>query len=340
MPLENFFTEAVCLDLSHKPLKSDISIEDLQKAEQGGGRHHQAEGHRAAAHGFLPPHPRHAGLHHRLSRPDQGVGDLARQEGHRHVRRRGGEPRPAGPQQFRGASRLPRPRLHAHGGAGQSRQAGRQGPLPVHRLPDQDQGRHRRADPRGGVAGWRERRDAAQASIAWPSPLLISSSSAVGAGRARQASSMPRASCRSSWSTCATLGAHNFVGAPIDGYEQAGLLSDARGRGGAGRRWRAISSRAGWRIKAFDCYRPERAVRAFRALGAQPRRHRAQGRVLSRRRQAQPVPRRLYRGALRPFARLDHRPDAGAARRRRPGARHGHAVRLLQPARPRRPTGA
>ena len=32
MPLENFFTEAVCLDLSHKPLKSDISIEDLEKA--------------------------------------------------------------------------------------------------------------------------------------------------------------------------------------------------------------------------------------------------------------------------------------------------------------------
>jgi kynurenine formamidase len=32
MPLENFFTEAVCLDLSHKPLKSDISIEDLETA--------------------------------------------------------------------------------------------------------------------------------------------------------------------------------------------------------------------------------------------------------------------------------------------------------------------
>ncbi len=29
MPLESFFTEAVCLDLSHKPLTSDISIEDL-----------------------------------------------------------------------------------------------------------------------------------------------------------------------------------------------------------------------------------------------------------------------------------------------------------------------
>ena len=32
IPLETFFTEAVCLDLSHKPLKSDISIDDLQKA--------------------------------------------------------------------------------------------------------------------------------------------------------------------------------------------------------------------------------------------------------------------------------------------------------------------
>ncbi|MBI36335.1 MAG: hypothetical protein CL568_01970 [Alphaproteobacteria bacterium] len=31
-PLENYFTEAVCLDLSFKPLKSDISIEDLEEA--------------------------------------------------------------------------------------------------------------------------------------------------------------------------------------------------------------------------------------------------------------------------------------------------------------------
>ena len=33
MPLETFFTEAVCLDLAHKPLKSDISIDNLQRAE-------------------------------------------------------------------------------------------------------------------------------------------------------------------------------------------------------------------------------------------------------------------------------------------------------------------
>jgi len=37
MPLENFFTEAVCLDLAHKPLKSDISVEDLQRAEEVAG---------------------------------------------------------------------------------------------------------------------------------------------------------------------------------------------------------------------------------------------------------------------------------------------------------------
>ncbi len=37
MPLENFFTQALCLDLSHKPLKSDITIEDLEKAEAESG---------------------------------------------------------------------------------------------------------------------------------------------------------------------------------------------------------------------------------------------------------------------------------------------------------------
>ena len=37
MPLENFFTEAVCLDLSHKELKSNISITDLEEAERVAG---------------------------------------------------------------------------------------------------------------------------------------------------------------------------------------------------------------------------------------------------------------------------------------------------------------
>jgi kynurenine formamidase len=37
MPLEDYFLDAICLDLRHKPLKSDISIEDLQKAEAAAG---------------------------------------------------------------------------------------------------------------------------------------------------------------------------------------------------------------------------------------------------------------------------------------------------------------
>jgi kynurenine formamidase len=37
LPLDDFFTEAVCLDLSHKPLNSDISIADLQQAEAAAG---------------------------------------------------------------------------------------------------------------------------------------------------------------------------------------------------------------------------------------------------------------------------------------------------------------
>ncbi len=37
MPIETFFTEAVCLDLSHKELRSDISVADLEAAEQAAG---------------------------------------------------------------------------------------------------------------------------------------------------------------------------------------------------------------------------------------------------------------------------------------------------------------
>src|SRR3546814_4370261 len=37
MPLEDFYTEAVCLDLSHKPPKSDISVGDLERAVDAAG---------------------------------------------------------------------------------------------------------------------------------------------------------------------------------------------------------------------------------------------------------------------------------------------------------------
>ena len=37
LPLENFYTEAVCLDLSHVSLKTDILVSDLAEAEQRAG---------------------------------------------------------------------------------------------------------------------------------------------------------------------------------------------------------------------------------------------------------------------------------------------------------------
>ena len=37
MPLEDFYTGGLCLDLSHVPLKSLISVEDLQEAEVRAG---------------------------------------------------------------------------------------------------------------------------------------------------------------------------------------------------------------------------------------------------------------------------------------------------------------
>jgi kynurenine formamidase len=37
MPLENFYTEAVCLDLSHVPLKHEITVAELEAAERVAG---------------------------------------------------------------------------------------------------------------------------------------------------------------------------------------------------------------------------------------------------------------------------------------------------------------
>ena len=74
VPLENFFTEAVCLDLSHKPLKSDISIEDLEKAIEVAGVKIKPKDTVLLHMDFYRAHARHAGVHHRLSGADQGVG--------------------------------------------------------------------------------------------------------------------------------------------------------------------------------------------------------------------------------------------------------------------------
>ncbi len=108
VPLENFFTEAVCLDLSHKPLKSDISIEDLERAEQAAGitikpkdtvlLHMDFFRRTNGTPGFITDFP---GL-------TKESATWLGKKGHRDVRSRGGEPGSAGPQQLRGAPRLPR----------------------------------------------------------------------------------------------------------------------------------------------------------------------------------------------------------------------------------------
>ena len=37
VPLKNFYTQGICLDLSHKPLKSNITVQDLIEAEEQSG---------------------------------------------------------------------------------------------------------------------------------------------------------------------------------------------------------------------------------------------------------------------------------------------------------------
>ena len=65
MPLNNFFTEAVCLDLSHLPDESDFSVEDLEKAEAAAGVSIQAGDTVLLYTGF---YERHAGSEAYLSK--------------------------------------------------------------------------------------------------------------------------------------------------------------------------------------------------------------------------------------------------------------------------------
>ena len=81
-------------------------------------------------------------------------------------------------------------------------------------------------------------------------------------------------------------------------------------------------------LKVFDCYRPAARGGAFPALGARPQRHGQSG-ILSPYRQA----RRCSATAISPRAQVipAARPSISRSRGPRPRARHGHAVRFLQP---------
>ncbi|TBL35060.1 D-alanyl-D-alanine dipeptidase [Verrucosispora sp. SN26_14.1] len=63
--------------------------------------------------------------------------------------------------------------------------------------------------------------------------------------------------------------AHNFVGRPVDGYQEPlCLLTAAAAR--ALRRVQDAALATGHRLKVYDCYRPQRAVDDFVAWGADP----------------------------------------------------------------------
>ena len=58
------------------------------------------------------------------------------------------------------------------------------------------------------------------------------------------------------------LGSHNFVGAPIDGYERPICYLTREAAAALAQVARDLEPR-GLAVKVFDCYRPERAVRHF-----------------------------------------------------------------------------
>ena len=125
------------------------------------------------------------------------------------------------------------------------------------------------------------------------------------------------------------FGDNNFVGEKIDGYERPRCLLSAQAANALAAVQRNLAPR-GLGLKVFDCYRPVRAVAHFVRWARRIEDVEAQGRILSRPRQARSVQARLHRHALRTLARLDRRSHAGAARRQG-RARHGHA-RTISPA--------
>ena len=130
---------------------------------------------------------------------------------------------------------------------------------------------------------------------------------------------------RASWSTCAISGPAISSAARVDGYEAPVCVLTQQAATALAAVQRDLQSpRAG--AEGVRLLPPGTRRAPFRALGAR-RRQQHQGRILSACRKGQPVSRRLYRVALRSFARLDRRSDAGEASGRR-GTRHGHAVRF------------
>ena len=112
VPLENFYTEAICLDLTHVPLRHEITVAEMEEALQVGQEirprdtvlfHMGVNTRLVGTPGYLHDFP--------VSRRCRA---LAGGQGYPHVRRRSGQSGPRGRAQLQGPSCLCRARHNPH----------------------------------------------------------------------------------------------------------------------------------------------------------------------------------------------------------------------------------
>ncbi len=153
MPLENFYTGGLCLDLSHAPLRHEITVDEMETALAASGGtiekgdtvllHMGVNARLWGSPGYLHDFP---GLH------------VESVHWHPAVRRRGDQPGAGGGCELQGASGLRRTGHHAYRVPLESGGAGRAGTFQIHRLSAEAERRHREPDPRRrglrGLSGW------------------------------------------------------------------------------------------------------------------------------------------------------------------------------------------
>ena len=103
VPLENFYTEAICLDLSHVPLKHEITVAEMEAALAKSGQSIKKRDTVLHPHGRQCAPVRQARLSARLSGSARRCGALAGRPRHPDVRRRGDQPGARGRAELQGA---------------------------------------------------------------------------------------------------------------------------------------------------------------------------------------------------------------------------------------------
>ncbi len=152
VPLEDFYTSAICLDLSHIPLKHAATVAEMEAALAKSGQEIRP-GDTVLLHmGTNDRLLGKPGYLHDFPGSGAGIRALAGGSRDQDVRGGGDQPGPGGRAEFPRPHGLRGARDHPHRMPGEPRQAGRARALPVHRLSAEDPRRDRQPDPcRGGV---------------------------------------------------------------------------------------------------------------------------------------------------------------------------------------------